>query len=166
MAATETDRLRVKHCIARAEEAAADGDHPFAAMLVLGDEILLEGRNTVVSTNDPTAHGEMSLLRRAFATLPSEKIAASTLYSSMEPCAMCAGAIYWAGIGRVVFGCSAERLAQLAGKRLTMSCRAVFATGTRAMEVEGPLLEAEAEKIHAGFWKPGQVKGPGIYGTM
>lgn len=82
-----------------------------------------------------------------------------TMYTSAEPCAMCAGAVYWCGVGRVVYGLSEERLKSLIGpdpQNLTMDlpCRQVFAAGQRTVEVVGPLLEDEAEHVHHGFWLP------------
>ncbi|MEH2595881.1 tRNA(Arg) A34 adenosine deaminase TadA [Bradyrhizobium sp. AZCC 1577] len=83
--------------------------------------------------------------------------ATPTLYSSAEPCAMCAGAIYWAGIGRVVYGLSELRLRRLTGNHpenptLDLPCREVFGSGQRATEVVGPLLEDEAAAVHDGVW--------------
>ena len=84
--------------------------------------------------------------------------AKATIYSSAEPRAMCAGAIYWAGIGRLVYGLSEERLRGVTGNHpenptLDLPCRAVFASGQRPTEVVGPLLEDEAEALHEGVWK-------------
>jgi tRNA(Arg) A34 adenosine deaminase TadA len=80
-----------------------------------------------------------------------------TLYSSAEPCAMCAGAIYWVGIGRLVFGLGEQRLKAITGDHpenptLDMPCRNVFAAGQKTIEVVGPLLEDEAAALHENFW--------------
>jgi tRNA(Arg) A34 adenosine deaminase TadA len=85
-------------------------------------------------------------------------LAKATLYSSAEPCAMCAGAIYWAGIGRLVYGLSEHGLRELTGNHpenptLDLPCREVFRTGQRPTEVVGPLLEDEAAALHQGIWK-------------
>jgi tRNA(Arg) A34 adenosine deaminase TadA len=84
-------------------------------------------------------------------------LAGCTLYSSAEPCAMCAGAIYWTGIGRVVYGLSERRLKIITGNHaenptLDLPCRTVFAAGQRSVEVIGPLLEDEAAALHDGVW--------------
>jgi tRNA(Arg) A34 adenosine deaminase TadA len=65
---------------------------------------------------------------------------------------MCSGAIYWAGVDQVVYGCSTETLARFAGKALVFPCREIFARGTRVVDVLGPLLEDEAAEVHRGFW--------------
>ena len=82
----------------------------------------------------------------------------ATLYSSAEPCAMCAGAIYWSGISRVVYALSEERLLSLTGNHpenptLSLPCREVFARGQREIEVAGPMLEDEAAVPHEDFWR-------------
>jgi len=67
---------------------------------------------------------------------------------------MCSGAIYWSGIGAVVYACSAERLADFAGAHLSVPCREIFAKGVRPVLVIGPVLQGEAEQLHAQYWKP------------
>jgi tRNA(Arg) A34 adenosine deaminase TadA len=88
---------------------------------------------------------------------PPEVLAKSTLYTSTEPCAMCAGAIYWAAIGRVVYGLPESALLELTGDHadnptLSLPCREVFARGHGDIKVTGPLLEDEARAVHEGFW--------------
>jgi tRNA(Arg) A34 adenosine deaminase TadA len=108
--------------------------------------------------HDGTAHAERLLATQACTTLAPDILKHATLYSSAEPCAMCAGAIYWAGIGRLVYGLSEHRLRAVTGNHpenptLDLPCRDVFRSGQRATEVVGPLLEDEAEALHAGVWK-------------
>ena len=134
------------------------GNHPFGAILV--DErqtVLIEVENGYMPSRDGTAHAERLLASTACTTLTPDVLARATLYSSAEPCAMCAGAIYWAGIGRVVYGLSEHRLRQVTGNHpenptLDLPCREVFRSGQRATEVVGPLLEDEAAGLHDGVW--------------
>jgi tRNA(Arg) A34 adenosine deaminase TadA len=134
------------------------GNHPFGAILV--DErqtVLIEVENGYMPSRDGTAHAERLLASTACTTLTPDVLARATLYSSAEPCAMCAGAIYWAGIGRVVYGLSEHRLRQVTGNHpenptLDLPCREVFRSGQRATEVIGPLLEDEAAALHDGVW--------------
>jgi tRNA(Arg) A34 adenosine deaminase TadA len=136
----------------------ANGNHPFGAILVGPDgSILMEGENTCVTAGDRTGHAERNLLSRASSAYDVEFLSRCTLYSSAEPCAMCAGAAYWVGVGRVVYALSEQTLAAITGsdpKNLTMAlgCRRVFATGQRPVEVIGPRLEDEAATVHDGFW--------------
>jgi tRNA(Arg) A34 adenosine deaminase TadA len=141
-----------------ARRAVSHGNHPFGAILVDGDgHVLLEVENGYMPSHDGTAHAERLLATKACTSYSAEILQASTLYSSAEPCAMCAGAIYWAGIGRLVYGLGEHRLRQITGDHpenptLDLPCRKVFETGQRPVEVVGPLLEDEAAALHEGVW--------------
>jgi tRNA(Arg) A34 adenosine deaminase TadA len=141
-----------------ARHARTHGNHPFGAILVGPDgAVLIERENGYLPARDMTAHAERLLATEASRTIAPETLARCTLYSSAEPCAMCAGAIYWAGIGRVVFGLSERRLKKMTGDHaenptLDLPCRTVFAAGQRPVEVIGPLLEDEAAALHEGVW--------------
>jgi tRNA(Arg) A34 adenosine deaminase TadA len=141
-----------------ARRSLAHGNHPFAAILVdEQQQVLIEVENGYMPSHDGTAHAERLLATKACTTLPPDVLAKATLYSSAEPCAMCAGAIYWAGIGRVVYGLSEYGLRALTGDHpenptLDLPCREVFRSGQRPTEVVGPMLEDEAEALHAGVW--------------
>ena len=152
------DLALLRQAIALAADSRAAGQHPFGAVLADAEgQVLMQAMNGFHPHGDGTAHAERLLATRACIELPAETRAAATLYSSAEPCAMCSGAIYWAGIGRVVYGLSEARLKAMIGphpENLTMAleCRTVFAAGQRAIAVEGPLLEDEAAEAHKGFW--------------
>jgi len=145
------DHLRAAFVAAR--YARERGNHPFGAVLVKGDEVLVTTGNTVLTEGDPTCHAEMNLVRRVVRELSREDLGTCTLYASTEPCVMCCGAIYWAGIRHVVYGCSADLLARHAGGSLVVPCREVFARGRHKTTVEGPLLESEGQVVHVDFWQ-------------
>jgi tRNA(Arg) A34 adenosine deaminase TadA len=148
--------LRQSFTVAR--RAISHGNHPFGAILVDQEgRILLEAENGFMPSRDGTAHAERLLATQACTKLPADVLKTATLYSSAEPCAMCAGAIYWANIGRVVYGLSERRLRELTGNHpenptLDLPCRNVFESGQRSTEVIGPLLEDEAAALHEGIW--------------
>jgi tRNA(Arg) A34 adenosine deaminase TadA len=148
----------LRHSFAVARRARTHGNHPFGAILVsAADDVLIETENGLLPDRDMTAHAERLLATQASKQFDSRFLAGCTLYTSAEPCAMCAGAIYWAGIGRVVFGLSERRLKRMTGDHaenptLDLPCRTVFAAGQRQIEVIGPLLEEEAAALHAGVW--------------
>lgn len=158
MEAEDPDILHLRAAIRAAANARARGNHPFGSILTDTEgQVLFEAENTVVTTRDATGHAEANLVRLASQQLNAEDLARCTLYTSTEPCPMCAGAIYWAGIGRVVYGCSEEQLLALtahnpAADSLMLSCREVFAHGRRTVAVRGPLLEDESRVVHEGFW--------------
>jgi tRNA(Arg) A34 adenosine deaminase TadA len=150
----------LRRAFAVAQRARAAGDHPFGAILVGPDgSVLMEqGNGYRAEGGDMTAHAERLLASRASRSFAPALLEASTLYSSAEPCAMCAGAIYWAGIGRVVYGQSEAGLKAATGAHrenptLALPCRAVFAAGQHHVEVVGPLLEDEAAALQRDFWR-------------
>jgi tRNA(Arg) A34 adenosine deaminase TadA len=158
LSASERDDHFLRASFEVARQSMSHGNHPFGALLV--DEkgaVLIETENGFMPARDGTAHAERLLATQACRTLGRDVLAKATLYSSAEPCAMCAGAIYWAGIGRVVYGLSEQRLRTITGNHpenptLDLPCRAVFDSGQRPTEVIGPLLEEEAAALHAGVW--------------
>lgn len=140
-----------------ARRAMAMGRHPFGAVLVApdGDTVLAEQGNI-----DTVNHAESTLARSAAANYPGAYLAQCTLVTTFEPCAMCAGTVYWAGIGRVVYGAEETALLALTGDHpenptLSLPCRDVFARGQRAVEVVGPVPEVAQEMVatHKGFWE-------------
>ena len=144
-----------------ARRARLNGNHPFGAILVsAAGEVLMEVENGFMPDRDMTGHAERLLATQASKQLAPDVLAGCTLYTSAEPCAMCAGAIYWTGIGRVVFGLIERQLKSMTGNHaenptLDLPCRTVFAAGQRHVEVIGPLLEDEAAALHDGVWDTG-----------
>jgi tRNA(Arg) A34 adenosine deaminase TadA len=149
----DTEFLR--QAFAAARRATQRGDKPFGAVLVSADgRVLAEGGNTEVSERDITGHAETNILREAYREFGPEALAGATMYASCEPCAMCAGTIFWSGVGRVVFGVSGTRVRHLSPRfagspSLNLSCRGLLAAGSRPTEVIGPFLEDEAERVIA-----------------
>jgi tRNA(Arg) A34 adenosine deaminase TadA len=155
--ATAEDLRLLANAIEVAGRARANGNHPFGAVLAAEGGVPLEAENTVVTGMDSTGHAEANLVRLAESRLGRGQLGGATLYTSTEPCAMCAGAIYWSGIGRVVYGLAETELLKIVGAdpanpTLALPCREVFARGPRPTIVIGPLLTDEARAVHDGFW--------------
>jgi tRNA(Arg) A34 adenosine deaminase TadA len=154
----ELDEHFLRYCFDVARRSMSHGNHPFGAILVDRDRnILIEAENGYMPAHDGTAHAERLLATESCRTLAADVLGGATVYSSAEPCAMCAGAIYWAGIGRLVYGLSEARLRGITGNHpenptLDLPCRTVFASGQRLTEVIGPLLQDEAAALHDGVW--------------
>lgn len=155
--AQDLDLLR--RTIALSAESRARGRHPFAALVAdaQGRIIASAGNNSMPPEGDPTQHAELVAAAQAARRLAPDALARCTLYTSAEPCCMCAGAVYWTGIGRVVYALSESALLGLTGAHpenptFSLPCREVFARGQRSVDVLGPLLEDEAAAPHAGFW--------------
>ena len=132
-----------RHCSPqpRWRRARENGNHPFGAVLV--DDtgtVVLEAENMQVTARDSTGHAETNLVRAASQRFDPDFLRRCTLYTSTEPCKMCAGAIYYAGIPRVVFALSQEGLRSIAG-----------AEDGPEPRLNGPHLE-QARSVHEGFW--------------
>ncbi|OQP87175.1 tRNA-specific adenosine deaminase [Rhizobium rhizosphaerae] len=150
----------LRQAFAVARRAREGGDHPFGAILVGPDGAVLmeQGNGYTAEGRDMTAHAERLIATRASKAHPPVFLADCTLYSSAEPCAMCAGALYWAGIGRLVYGQAETGLKEETGNHaenptLDLPCRTVLAAGQRKVEVIGPMLEEEAAALQQGFWE-------------
>jgi len=152
MSHKERDEAFLREAIGLSSEARAAGNHPFGAVLVVDDAVVLRARNTVHTDDDPTAHAETNLVADAIRRLTREQIARSVLYTSCEPCAMCVGKMYWAGIRSLVYALSAGELATLAGGSFLVPCRDLFARAKDRVAVLGPMLVDEARAVHDGFW--------------
>ena len=157
--AAEQDLAFLRQAIELARAARAHGAHPVGSLIVdeHGQVIVTARNNAVRPSGDPTQHAERLACAKAGKLFSEEVLAKCTLYTSTEPCAMCAGAIYWTGIGRVVYALSEQGLYSLTGSdeenpTLDLPCREVFARGQKPIQVTGPLLEEEAAEVHKGFW--------------
>lgn len=155
----DTDGTYLRQAIAWSCTARARGNRPFGAVVIAADGTLLaEAYCNTTETGDCTGHAETNAVRQLSASVSRDTLAQATLYSSAEPCVMCAGAIFWSGIGRVVFGIDAVRLRVFRGERseqrdAELSCRDVFAASPHTIECIGPALIEEASAPHVGFWK-------------
>jgi len=101
----ENDKFFLTRAIEIASEGISEGGGPFGAVIVKDDKIIAEAYNRVVLSNDPTAHAEILAIRQASSVLKSHELKDCTLFTSCEPCPMCLGAIYWAGISKVIYAC-------------------------------------------------------------
>lgn len=155
---TDSDIQQLRSAISVAWLAREHGNHPFGAILVdESNHILISAENTVLTSRDCTGHAETNLVRIASQRFSPEQLKHYTLYSSTEPCAMCAGAVHWCGIGRVVYALSEVGLYTMVGPspdQLLLPCREVFNHGQQEIEVNGPVpeLEAEGRAVHENFW--------------
>ena len=147
-------QLRAADAVAR--EAMRHRHHPFGAVLVGPDGAVLMRQGNL----DTVRHAETELARRAAAAYPPEFLWTCTLVSTGEPCAMCAGTLYWANIGRLVYGYEEARLLALTGDHaenptMSLPARTVLGSGQKAIEVHGPFPELEDEllAVHRGFWE-------------
>ncbi len=152
MTATTHEQFMAQ-AIELSRQAREAGNHPFGALLAVDGRVILTAQNSVNTAHDTTHHAELNLVSAATRQFDAATLARAVLYTSTEPCVMCAGAIFWAGISTVVYGCAAETLGALAGGALVIPCRDIFTRGNPQVQVIGPILEAEAAQLHQDFWQ-------------
>ena len=142
----------MRRAIELAEDSADRGDEPFGSVLVLDGEVVIEAMNAVNTAADLREHPELTIAKRSARELTPEERERAVMYTSTEPCAMCSGGIYHAGLGAVGYSVSAERVAELAGGDFAVPSADVFAYGGRDIEVFGPVLPEAGEAVHEAHW--------------
>ena len=145
-----TDQKLLTRTFHLAKLAKNRGNGPFGAILAEVKVVLFEGENTVTEgKGDPTCHAEMNVLREANKLYDKPDFSRFTLYCSTEPCPMCAGAAYYCGVGRIVYGLDGEEYSRRKGSGLCVGCREILTHAPdRVVEVTGPLLEVDALRVH------------------
>lgn len=113
-----TDEYYMMMALKEAKKAFEDGEIPVGAIVVLNEKVIAHGQNMVEKLNDPTAHAEMIALTSAFNLIGGKFLPEATLYVTIEPCLMCAGAVYWSRIGKIIYGADDEKNGY---KRITAS---------------------------------------------
>lgn len=139
-------------CLDLANESIKNGNHPFGSIIVLDGKVISKGLNEVITKNDITLHAEMRAIQKAQQEVTLEALAKSTLYTSTEPCAMCCGAIYWAGIRNIVFGASNKQLSSIAGKTLEISSKEILKRDENGIQIKDCSHHKKFEQIHRNFW--------------
>ena len=144
----------IKEAIDLAKISKAKGNLPYGCILVDNEgNIVLRGENSINTDHDMLAHAEINLLREASKTYSHSKLNSFTIYTSDEPCPMCASAIYWSGVGKLVYGLSKSEYYNIVGREnpnwvFEMTAKEVLSKGGRNVAIVGPILENEAAKIH------------------
>lgn len=146
MTTTANDIEPMRQAIAAARAALANGDKPYGATLVSVDgRIVHTAGNVEVSRGDSTGHAEMVLVREAQADFGIAALQGGTVYASGEPCAMCCGALFWAGVSRIVYAAPNRAMAELlGGALLPFTCAELLAHAVPPVQVDGPLLADES----------------------
>jgi len=139
----------MKYALSLAQQAAAEDEVPVGAVVVREGELLGEGWNRPISTNDPTAHAEIMALRDAAQRENNYRLSGATLYVTLEPCLMCAGAMIHARIGRLVFGASDPKRGAVNSTAHAFETQGL----NHRVEVEGSVLAAECAEVLREFFR-------------
>lgn len=145
----KTYETYMKECLKLATSASDAGEVPVGAIVVRDDEIIAKARNAQIGDCDPTAHAEVSALRAASLATGNYRLPGCTLYSTVEPCLMCAGAMLHARVERVVYGASEPRAGAASGRVNYFMEMAHL----HKLEVVGGVLEEECRDLMQKFFK-------------
>ena len=143
------DERWMKVAISEANLAINEGEIPVGAVLIQNGKLVAKAHNQPILNHDPTAHAEVEVLRKAGKKLKNYRLSKSTLYVTLEPCAMCLGAIMHARIERIVFGASDPKTG-VCGSKADLTSEAFF---THKVKVDGGVLEEENKEILQSFFK-------------
>lgn len=139
----DVDEYFLRQAIALARQSCQRGADPFGALLVFNGHVVYQTEDHSVDYSDPTAHAELCAISEYCRVSKQLHLNGYTLYTSTEPCIMCAGAVHWARISRVVFSVSLPTLHQVSGGKLKARSQTLFLSGSHPVELVGPLLENE-----------------------
>ena len=140
---TPEDERYMRLALEEAEQAFHEGEIPIGAVVVCGGRVIARAHNSVERLSDPTAHAELLAIPSATEALGGKYLQGCTLYVTIEPCTMCAGALFWSRVGRIVYGAKEEKFGY--------SCHAP-SLFPKAIRVEGGLLEVEARELMQSFF--------------
>lgn len=137
-----------------------NGNTPFGAVLVDSEgNIIEEQENVEITEHKCTGHAEAMLAEKASKKYSRDFLWSCTLYTTVEPCAMCTGAVYWGNIGTIVYGMEERKLLEMTGSNeqnptFDMPCREILEKGQKDIAVLGPFPEVEEEvaSVHRGYW--------------
>lgn len=144
-----SDEVFLRRAIELAHEGRRRGSDPYGAVLVKDGQMVLETFDRCVESSDPTFHAELSLISNYCRQHHLFELPGYALYASTEPCPMCAGAIHWSRISRVVFSVSQAMLQERSGGSPKLSCDTIL--NTQRVEIIGPLLVEEGLKVFEGY---------------
>lgn len=149
------DERMMREALREAEAAAASGEVPIGAVVVLNGEVIARGRNRSIGDRDPTAHAEVLALRAAGAAVGNYRLVGATVYATVEPCPMCAGALVWARASRLVYGAADAK----AGAIHSLFEICTSDTLNHRLDVLGGVLEADCRALMQSFFRERRATG-------
>jgi tRNA(Arg) A34 adenosine deaminase TadA len=147
------DQQFMQQALKLAAVAAQKGNEPFGAVLVKNGEVVFTAENQIHTASDPTYHAELGMIRDFCSSQKITDLSDYTLYTSCEPCCMCAGAMVWSRLGRMVFSLSHEELAEIAGFNIMIGSEEIFAKSPQQPEVTKGVLQQEAVPLYQKYFQ-------------
>lgn len=128
-------------------EEAKQGDTPYGAVIVKDNTVVATAHNTVKRDNDPSAHAEMNVIRKLASQIKNPSLSGYIIYTTGEPCPMCATTYVWAGISEIIYAVSIEDLIRIKQSQIDISCEEVIAKSFKDIKVTKGLLKAECLEL-------------------
>ncbi|MBC7833707.1 MAG: nucleoside deaminase [Phycisphaerales bacterium] len=153
-----TDEQWMSLAIEHARRGISTGQSPFGAVIVRGDTLVAAGHNQVWHRTDPTSHAEVVCIQRAAAAAKSIDLSGCRMYTTCEPCPMCAGAIHWARLDSVSYGACIDDAAQAGFNELHAPIRSLYQQGRSPVRISGGILAAQCAALF-GEWKAVHGRG-------
>ncbi|MBE8990860.1 nucleoside deaminase [Nostoc sp. LEGE 12450] len=126
---------------------AKEGDTPYGAVIVKDNEVVAVAHNTVIRDSDPSAHAEINVIRSLTAKLKNPFLEGYSIYTTCEPCPMCATACVWSGLSEIVYGASIQDLISINQSQINLSCEEVIAKSFRSIKVTKGILKNECLEL-------------------
>ncbi|MBD2611981.1 MAG: nucleoside deaminase [Nostoc sp. ZfuVER08] len=126
---------------------AKKGDAPYGAVIVKDNEVVAIGHNTVKRDNDPSAHAEINVIRSLTAKLKNPSLEGYSIYTTGEPCPMCATACVWSGLSEIIYGASIQDLISVNQSQINISCEEVIAQSFTNIKVTKGVLKKECLEL-------------------
>ncbi|MGX7264378.1 nucleoside deaminase [Enterococcus crotali] len=149
----ELDAKFMKQALKLAKDAGNNGNEPFGAVLVKNDKVVLTGENQIHTESDPTYHAELGIIRDFCTSQKITDLSEYTLYTSCEPCCMCAGAMVWSNLGRMVYSLGHDELAEIAGFNIMIGSEEIFSKSPNRPEVAKGVLKEAAVPVYVDYFK-------------
>ena len=149
----QLDDQFMKQALELAKDAAKHGNEPFGSVLVKKDKVVLTGENQIHTESDPTYHAELGIIRDFCTSQNITDLSEYTLYTSCEPCCMCAGAIVWSNLGRMVYSLGHDELAEIAGFNIMISSEEIFSKSPNRPEVIKGVLKEAAVPVYVNYFQ-------------
>jgi tRNA(Arg) A34 adenosine deaminase TadA len=146
-----SDEYFIKMVYDLAKDSAKNNGDPFAAILVFDNKICHKSFDISVKSSNPTLHAELNVISEYCSINKIFSLDGYTLYCNVEPCIMCSGAIHWSRISKIVYGISQKSLQNISKGKQKPNCEDLINTGSKKVEIIGPLLEEEGLKIFNEF---------------
>lgn len=128
-------------------EEAKKGDAPYGAVIVKDNQVVAQAHNTVKRDNDPSAHAEINVIRSLTTQVKNPSLEGYTIYTTGEPCPMCASACVWTGLSEIIYGASIEDLVLANQSQINISCEEVIVKSFRKIKVTRGVLREECIKL-------------------